>query len=141
VIGDRRAEQVWRGRFAYEQRGAAGLNRIAEKNTKDRRPTPGAVKYGQRDGHKGATRMRALLFGLAALATVPALDAALTEAQAYPVYPWCAYYSGRGGTNCYFSTFAQCQAAVSGVGGTCSQNPFYGAGGYASARAKRYRRH
>lgn len=85
--------------------------------------------------------MRALLFGLAALATVPALDAALTEAQAYPVYPWCAYYSGRGGTNCYFANRWQCQQAVSGVGGYCGPNPFYGAGGYASVRAKRYRRY
>jgi hypothetical protein len=82
-----------------------------------------------------------MLFGLAALAAVPAVDMLTATAQAYPVYPWCANYSGRGGTNCYFSTWAQCQAAVSGVGGYCSQNSFYGAGGYASVRAKRYRRY
>jgi hypothetical protein len=65
-----------------------------------------------------------------------ALESASASAQAYPVYPWCAYYSGRGGTNCYFSTFAQCQAAVSGVGGTCSPNPFYGA--YGGRRGRGY---
>jgi hypothetical protein len=43
-------------------------------------------------------------------------------------YRWCAQYSGRGlggSSNCYFMTLAQCQAAISGVGGYCSPNPFY----------------
>jgi hypothetical protein len=41
-------------------------------------------------------------------------------------YPWCAYYNFWGGaTNCGFATFQQCQAAVSGVGGSCSANPKY----------------
>jgi hypothetical protein len=38
--------------------------------------------------------------------------------------PWCAYYSGRGGSNCGFYSFEQCQATVSGRGGFCNQNPF-----------------
>jgi hypothetical protein len=33
---------------------------------------------------------------------------------------WCAHYRN-GATNCGFNTFAQCQAAISGVGGYCSQ--------------------
>ena len=40
-------------------------------------------------------------------------------------YPWCAEYSGRGGGNCGFSTYEQCRASVSGVGGLCRENPFY----------------
>jgi hypothetical protein len=42
-------------------------------------------------------------------------------------YPWCAYYSGGmgGGTNCGFTTFAQCQADVSGIGGFCARNSQY----------------
>jgi hypothetical protein len=33
---------------------------------------------------------------------------------------WCAEQGGRGGySNCGYATFAQCRAAVSGVGGTC----------------------
>jgi hypothetical protein len=50
-----------------------------------------------------------------------------TPARADP-YRWCAEYGGSGGgghTSCYFNTFAQCQASVSGVGGFCRQNPFY----------------
>ena len=49
------------------------------------------------------------------------------SAQADP-YRWCAEYGGfrgGGGTNCYFVTFGQCQAAISGVGGFCRPNPFY----------------
>ncbi len=39
-------------------------------------------------------------------------------------YPWCATYRAGGG-NCGFSTFAQCQAAISGVGGSCEENTQY----------------
>ena len=40
-------------------------------------------------------------------------------------YHWCAAYGGseEGSYNCYFVTFQQCQAAVSGVGGFCMPNP------------------
>jgi hypothetical protein len=50
-----------------------------------------------------------------------------TSAQA-DSYRWCAEYGGGGrggGTNCYFVTFGQCQAAISGVGSFCRPNPFY----------------
>jgi hypothetical protein len=41
-------------------------------------------------------------------------------------YPWCAYYSGSGGPrNCGFSTFAQCEADVHGIGGSCQHNTQY----------------
>jgi|ERR1043166_544790 len=59
---------------------------------------------------------------LATLAFAPA-----TPAHADP-YKWCADYRGGrggGGTNCYFKTFEQCQASVSGVGGFCRVNGFY----------------
>ncbi|HVY59775.1 MAG TPA: DUF3551 domain-containing protein [Xanthobacteraceae bacterium] len=42
-------------------------------------------------------------------------------------YPWCAYYYLYGGSNCGFSTFEQCMATVSGVGGICNRNPSYAA--------------
>jgi hypothetical protein len=47
------------------------------------------------------------------------------QAQIY--YPWCAQYggSGDGGRNCGFSTYAQCMATVSGIGGFCERNLFY----------------
>lgn len=83
------------------------------------------------------------IFALAVLAAAAVINAVPATAQAYPVYPWCAYYGGRGGaSNCYFSTFWQCQQAVSGTGGFCSQNPFYGAyGGAPQRRARRHRRY
>ena len=54
---------------------------------------------------------------------------------------WCAEYSGLGGTEqCGFSTFQQCQASVSGIGGFCKPSQ-YNNPGYASAgrRSSRYR--
>ncbi len=71
--------------------------------------------------------MRTAFLGFAALVTAFAVNAAPTAAQAYSVYPWCAYYRN-GSTNCYFATLAQCRAAVSGVGGYCGRNSFYGGG-------------
>jgi len=35
---------------------------------------------------------------------------------------WCAMYK-TGGTNCYFTSHAQCQASVSGIGGFCNEVP------------------
>jgi len=54
-------------------------------------------------------------------AAMAASPAAATE------YPWCAQYgaSGQGGRNCGFSTFRQCLATVSGIGGFCERNQFY----------------
>ncbi len=52
---------------------------------------------------------------------------AVDTANADP-YKWCAMYGGgrgSGGKNCYFLTLAQCNAAVSGVGGFCTPNQFY----------------
>ena len=55
-----------------------------------------------------------------------ALFAVADRAAADP-YRWCAEYGvgADGGTNCYFVTLEQCQAAASGVGGVCRPNPFY----------------
>lgn len=42
-------------------------------------------------------------------------------------YPWCAQYgNGMGGAmNCGFTSFQQCQADVSGIGGFCQRNNTY----------------
>jgi hypothetical protein len=42
---------------------------------------------------------------------------------------WCAIYKGGAGTSCGFSTFEQCMASVSGVGGSCNRNPASSGGG------------
>ena len=65
-------------------------------------------------------------FMLAVLAVL-IVSATFDTAKADP-YRWCALYNaGRGGgaQNCYFVTFQQCQAAVSGIGGFCMPNQFY----------------
>jgi hypothetical protein len=52
--------------------------------------------------------------------------AIVTPAQAQN-RPWCAFYDGRfgGATNCGFSTYEQCLATISGVGGSCGPNTMY----------------
>jgi hypothetical protein len=52
---------------------------------------------------------------------------AMAPAQAQN-YPWCAVYSGRGmggASNCGFTSFQQCMATVSGIGGFCQLNNMY----------------
>jgi hypothetical protein len=64
--------------------------------------------------------MRMSFLALAALCVgVSALPAA-----AAPSYPWCARYSTSGG-ECSFNTFEQCEQTLSGIGGSCTQNPGY----------------
>jgi hypothetical protein len=52
-------------------------------------------------------------------------------------YPWCAQYTGSmgGSMNCGFTTWAQCQADVSGIGGFCIRNDTYHP--VAAARSRR----
>jgi hypothetical protein len=58
------------------------------------------------------------------LATVALAAVSLTSIQAHADGAWCARDT-RGGTNCGFHTFAQCQADISGIGGSCSLNPSF----------------
>ena len=67
--------------------------------------------------------MKRLVFGLGILVGVAAIG---TRAEAQN-YPWCAHYSGLGGTNCGFTTYEQCMATISGMGGSCMQNTQYAA--------------
>jgi len=59
-------------------------------------------------------------------ATIFAVLAAASRAQAQN-YPWCAQYSSNmgGSMNCGFTSFNQCMATVSGIGGFCIQNNTY----------------
>jgi hypothetical protein len=66
--------------------------------------------------------MRLLLFVLGLCVGIVGV-AKRAEAQNYP---WCAQYSGGdGGMNCGFTTFQQCLATISGIGGFCVQNNTY----------------
>jgi hypothetical protein len=65
-------------------------------------------------------------FICAAAFAVVLLADLVTPAAAAIEYPWCAQYGGRsGGRNCGFTTYAQCMATVSGIGGFCERNQFY----------------
>jgi hypothetical protein len=80
--------------------------------------------------------MRILLMTVSLLMVTASIDRA--EAQ---TYPWCAQYGyfSNGGRNCGFSTYAQCMATVSGIGGFCERNPFY-APRYPGTKRKRSKR-
>jgi hypothetical protein len=79
---------------------------------------------------------------MAALVMVPiVLTQTSANALPYDPYPWCANYDGGkgfGGQNCGFSTWNQCMATVSGIGGFCVRNQFYNPGRPARGR-KAYR--
>lgn len=85
--------------------------------------------------------MRLLLLILGILAVAAGISSR-AEAQNYP---WCAYYSGGdaggGGTNCGFTSFEQCMATVSGIGGFCALNTQYVASGAATPAARKRVRH
>ena len=68
--------------------------------------------------------MKALIFA-AGLVVAAAVLPSGAQAQNYP---WCAVYGGAkggGGENCGFTTFAQCMATLSGMGGFCNRNTQY----------------
>jgi len=66
--------------------------------------------------------MRILPLALGAVIGIAAL-AGRAEAQNYP---WCAVLNmGDAPRNCGFTTFEQCLATVSGIGGTCMLNNTY----------------
>ena len=66
--------------------------------------------------------MKTFLFTCAALVGTAGIS---THADAAN-YPWCARYAkDGGGESCGFTTFEQCLADVSGVGGYCAPNTQY----------------
>jgi hypothetical protein len=65
--------------------------------------------------------MRRTLFLLAAATVALVGDPRPSAARDW--YPWCAQYADvRAITECAFTTFEQCRASVSGIGGSCVQN-------------------
>lgn len=59
------------------------------------------------------------------------------ERAAAQDYPWCAHLAIPGETkNCGFTTWKQCMDTVSGVGGSCAENPFYVAAQMQAAQRK-----
>ncbi len=72
--------------------------------------------------------MRISALGALALATMAlAIMAAMMPRPAAAAYnlPWCAYYYDSDARSCAFTSYAQCMATISGVGGHCTQNLLY----------------
>ena len=67
--------------------------------------------------------MRILAFVALMLLTMAAF-APRPAAAAYNL-PWCANYYDSNVIACSFTSFEQCMASVSGVGGLCTQNILY----------------
>jgi hypothetical protein len=48
------------------------------------------------------------------------------RAQSAYDYPWCAVYTNKSGAQaCYYSSYEQCMATMSGIGGFCMRSPYY----------------
>ena len=76
-----------------------------------------------------------ILFLIVGILAVTSLAGAPAKAQNYP---WCSIYTGSmsGSKNCGFTSFEQCMANVSGIGGFCQQNDTYRPAGSAPVRHK-----
>lgn len=72
--------------------------------------------------------LRTILSAAAFTLAIAVSAATPTAARADANAAYCATTYGMGGavTQCNFSTYAQCAATISGVGGLCSTNPAYG---------------
>jgi hypothetical protein len=48
-------------------------------------------------------------------------------AQSAYSYPWCSQLPSAqsDATTCYFTSYQQCMATISGIGGYCYQSPYY----------------
>ena len=70
--------------------------------------------------------MRGHLLGLAALSAPMLFLAAVPPAAAEIIYPVCmagGYDSGA--LHCDYTDLDQCRATASGIGGSCTLNPYY----------------
>jgi hypothetical protein len=48
-----------------------------------------------------------------------------SAAQSAYDYPWCALRGDRSGAqSCYYTSFRQCMASLSGIGGSCIRSPY-----------------
>jgi uncharacterized protein DUF3551 len=64
------------------------------------------------------------MHGAALLAVAASLPLIAGRATAQN-YPWCSNFADGAGTNCGFSTLAQCKDEIAGSGGYCDHNNLY----------------
>jgi len=70
--------------------------------------------------------MRFAIYSLFLVAITLAGDTGAATAQSGRYYPWC-FRNDRTQSNslsCFYTTRSQCMATLSGLGGTCVENPF-----------------
>ena len=69
-------------------------------------------------------------------------DIQVASAQSPYSYPWCSIRGGRGGgsMSCYYTSWEQCRATLSGIGGNCVMSPYYRPSLPPSRRAAEHRR-
>src|SRR5258708_20539655 len=71
--------------------------------------------------------MRMLIIALFVAAAGLLGETQLSKAQSAYSYPWCSLGGGRGSNalSCYFTSWEQCRATMSGRGGNCVESPYY----------------
>jgi hypothetical protein len=81
--------------------------------------------------------MRRFIIALGALVAIAGAGQLVRPASAEIDYPYCRGSGGDGGyeRRCDFTTYEQCLATASGLGGSCYVNPFYNGGGSSNANA------
>lgn len=64
--------------------------------------------------------------GLVAIALAPAITPVTPASASDAGWEFCAqvYFKGAAEPSCNYRTLAQCQAAISGLGGSCFENPY-----------------
>lgn len=73
---------------------------------------------------------RALIIALLVIAAGVLGGTRASNAQSPYSYPWCAIYYDRAGVgggarSCYYTSWQQCMATLSGIGGYCVESPYY----------------
>jgi Protein of unknown function (DUF3551) len=71
--------------------------------------------------------MRMLIIALFVVATGLLGETQPGNAQSAYSYPWCSLGGSRGSNalSCYYTSWEQCRATMSGRGGNCVESPYY----------------
>ena len=65
------------------------------------------------------------IISLAILAAMLLGDIHAAAAQSPYSYPWCSIRGRGGGMSCYYTSWEQCRATMSGIGGLCINSPYH----------------
>jgi Protein of unknown function (DUF3551) len=68
--------------------------------------------------------MRPPILSLFVIAAALLGEIQLASAQSPTSYPWCSKGTRGGGLSCRYTSYDQCRATQSGIGGLCIQSPY-----------------